>query len=1290
MQTPAVATNFANQPTWAATDDFVFDGIHLDLGDQPILRDISLAFKRRETVAIIGESGCGKTTLLKIMIGLLAPTQGTAWFRGKSLAGMSSREQIALRRNFGFLFQAAALFDSMSVYDNIAFGLRTQGVLSEGEIQPIVEKQLEEVGLSASVGEKFPSELSGGMRKRVGLARALALNPEFMLFDEPTTGLDPVMTDVINELILKVRRNLGITGILVTHEMRTVRKVADRVIMLAPLASLEPNENQVLFDGSVAELDLCPDQRIRSFIQGDSQGGAKALARKPVQEIQRLPQLLSPQPVNSLPERPMAGLRWIDPEALQEAPAHFIPLFDRQKAESIKVAMPPLESFANPIPTVLATSPVILDSILASPTSAGSHPAMRSIEATTESFQYPPTMDQTEDDGGEVASSQNDAQEDEASEEGESDDEEEDPEPGPAQEMNSTAAFAIGTLGVAAAGGLAAAAEPAFAISPAVPLWFLDQDNPNERHRFLPVFAPSAAEPFPEETAVHAEPAATDQRALSEDLPNEPETSILGQMASDILEDQTDLPLEREAEESTEAGLSAPLSEDDQAEFAQPPLNLLDSGAAHEPGPESDPNSLAGIASALLEDQTGLPLEHAAEEPAQASLPDSQNDEDQAEAALPSFHLLESGAALEQGHEPGEDLPADVAFDRIEDQTEPPLEFATEEPAETNMAAPVAEEPAPDGETTASHLMESGEASANQDLALFESETTELPEQALDEVPAPFSMLEAPLEPIRPDEPELASAGSQFESDEAATEPVLEAQEEQPPVQEELNDLAADSALQIDLRQFDENEDTEPSQPALENAMPPAGTMQQPDAESERIDQLFATDEPPPSQDPFEQPPGELGVAQPLENAAAVAFVPDAVTSAPLPLEPAASEASSEALPPTWHSSPEAVQPPDEEAATAFPSEESAPEFISAPVPEPVEVAEPLPYERKVEAPLAESDDLAETTESSVSPAEEESPAPSILRDEESAQVESHPTEERLETPRSEAAFERDLPAQEPDRELPSFETQAAAHLLDSLPTEQEFVPAPSAPEDRIASPTEEFHTGRPIEEISAVLKPALPAEQPVVFEPVAIEAAAANAPQDSETELEREPELEVEAPPLEPVTEETPSRESEPAFAQAESEQPRKAPPEEQVAPRASDQVALPEMDDASVPWPMREEPADSRAAPLETASPSIWDQPAVTDEVSADDESEPTSPSAQGSHRFEAPLPAWESLVGRDLESPPVVSELSASEEGRQPDKTDQDLQKEISPGLGMPPRPVPETGDSEQDRTEKENQS
>jgi phospholipid/cholesterol/gamma-HCH transport system ATP-binding protein len=156
------------------SEDVRFEGVGLKLGDQQILRGINLTLKRRETVAIVGESGCGKTTLLKLLIGLLAPTQGQVVFRGKSIAAMDSREQSFLRRHFGFLFQAAALFDSMSVADNIAFGLRAQGILPEKDILPIIGKMLSDVGLSPGVADKFPAELSGGMRKRVGLARALA------------------------------------------------------------------------------------------------------------------------------------------------------------------------------------------------------------------------------------------------------------------------------------------------------------------------------------------------------------------------------------------------------------------------------------------------------------------------------------------------------------------------------------------------------------------------------------------------------------------------------------------------------------------------------------------------------------------------------------------------------------------------------------------------------------------------------------------------------------------------------------------------------------------------------------------------------------------------------------------------------------------------------------------------------------------------------------------------------------------------------------------------------------
>src|SRR5207248_2329728 len=173
------------------------------------------------------------------------------------------------RLRFGFLFQGAALFDSLSVYDNVAFGLRAQG-RPEGEIRDVVRQRLQEVGLPAEVEAKKPAELSGGMKKRVGLARALALDPEVMLYDEPTTGLDPIMTDVINELILQTRRQHPVTSIVVTHDMKTVHKVADRVVMFYPLSRLTPGEPQVLFDGTPGDLLQYPDPRVRQFVEGEA------------------------------------------------------------------------------------------------------------------------------------------------------------------------------------------------------------------------------------------------------------------------------------------------------------------------------------------------------------------------------------------------------------------------------------------------------------------------------------------------------------------------------------------------------------------------------------------------------------------------------------------------------------------------------------------------------------------------------------------------------------------------------------------------------------------------------------------------------------------------------------------------------------------------------------------------------------------------------------------------------------------------------------------------------------
>ena len=259
---PAVAVEGAGPPFLQVA------GLSVRFGRQQVLRDISIDLGVGDTLVVLGESGCGKTVLLKSMIGLVKPAAGDVLFEGRSLTRLSERQLAHLRTRYGFVFQGAALFDSLTIADNIAFPLREHTRVPPAEIRRITESLVDEVGLPRSVLAKKPVELSGGMRKRAGLARALALDPNLVLYDEPTTGLDPIMSDVINELILRVQRRPNVTSVVVTHDMHTARKVADRVIMLYPLFRLEPDEPQIVFDGTPAELDRSTDPRIRQFVEG--------------------------------------------------------------------------------------------------------------------------------------------------------------------------------------------------------------------------------------------------------------------------------------------------------------------------------------------------------------------------------------------------------------------------------------------------------------------------------------------------------------------------------------------------------------------------------------------------------------------------------------------------------------------------------------------------------------------------------------------------------------------------------------------------------------------------------------------------------------------------------------------------------------------------------------------------------------------------------------------------------------------------------------------------------------
>ncbi|WP_417390099.1 ABC transporter ATP-binding protein [Gimesia sp.] len=263
-----------------ADNEYVIElrNVSRQFGTQQVLRDVSFGVRRGETLVVIGESGCGKSVTMKMIMNLLQPSEGDILWNGRSITDRSARELHRDRLRIGYLFQGAALFDSLSVYENVAFGLKQNTRLKTEDIDQIVVERLREVGLSESISQKKPAQLSGGMKKRVGLARALAMTPEVMLYDEPTTGLDPVMTDVINELILQTRASRPVTSIVVTHDMSTVKKVADRIIMLYPLARLNATEEQIVFEGTAEEAFQSESPRVHQFVHGEAGDRIRELA----------------------------------------------------------------------------------------------------------------------------------------------------------------------------------------------------------------------------------------------------------------------------------------------------------------------------------------------------------------------------------------------------------------------------------------------------------------------------------------------------------------------------------------------------------------------------------------------------------------------------------------------------------------------------------------------------------------------------------------------------------------------------------------------------------------------------------------------------------------------------------------------------------------------------------------------------------------------------------------------------------------------------------------------------
>ncbi len=239
-------------------------GVRKAFGPKLVLGDINLDIKMGESVVIIGGSGTGKSVTLKCILGLLRPDAGEIEVDGQSVVDISDTERAEINDKFGMLFQGAALFDSFPVWENVAFGLLAQKKVGRAKARDIAVEKLALAGLASDVADMFPAELSGGMQKRVGLARAIASNPEIIFFDEPTTGLDPIMADVINDLIVNITRNVGATALSITHDIASARKIANRIAMLY--------NGEVIWIGSTSEIDNSGNPYVDQFIHGRAEG----------------------------------------------------------------------------------------------------------------------------------------------------------------------------------------------------------------------------------------------------------------------------------------------------------------------------------------------------------------------------------------------------------------------------------------------------------------------------------------------------------------------------------------------------------------------------------------------------------------------------------------------------------------------------------------------------------------------------------------------------------------------------------------------------------------------------------------------------------------------------------------------------------------------------------------------------------------------------------------------------------------------------------------------------------